>query len=763
MSSWPSRSLLSARAEVWRSASEKLIQESTSQQLNAASEAASFVEEKEFLDWIRSLPDEELRRIRKQSMDEMDTMTKNSWRKSKKLWASAPESVRRVSGHINVDLFLSLLKKHGYQDTALVEDIKRGLPLTGITPSTGIFEDHDVTEDADDLPDLEKVWSGYLKTNRPSFMTQELIEHTWSTATEELESGLLREISVEEVQRNNYNVSYMFSINQSTPERKKFRSVVHYKFVNMASRIREKIRLPTHRQIACEFLYLQNGLDMSPIVEGKSQALAELERAREADRERVRLAGQVQPPSAFPSDLPSLPEVFKDRLGDQNYEEPTETLPETVRRQVRPHVMPCGFLSRDFKGAYKQMAARDPRQNICSAWDPSSLCWRYFTCSYMCFGSLWAVSSWVRISKAINFLIRRALFIHNNIYIDDIICIERLSLLTEAGRLIDSLMFKLGFEMSADKSEEGTQMRTLGLEYAVDANSITTNPRTVKRQKLAKEIANAMAAIMHEKVTARALSTICGKCNFLSTATRASGLSACLSPLYAVSAGLDEDSILPGGATRHLMPVLEHLKRLVLSVPPSTIRASLLSEDVAHFFSDASDSVFQSRACFVLIFRNFIYTGAADFPKSMLCMLAERKTKPIGILEAAALIMGLQTCSPILRQDPHRPPSKVVLYIDNTSVLFGALKGTSKDITLRIMLQEFRTIIAMDGLHFVLRYIASKSNISDGGTRSDLFPDFVAALKASKRPAILLEEVNWEATEKAMNEIARNTRPMQTS
>jgi len=243
-------------SSVWSDAVRAVINENYSDRLRYS---GSFVKDRSLIEKIRPMSDEELSRFRESSIQQIRKLAKNTWRASRKIWWDSPNWA--VSGHLSVELMRRLLEKHNYPDKRIVKDIIAGFDLTGVTPSTGLWDENESATDY--LPELEEVWSGEFKTGKPAWMGDKMIEHTWGVVCDEEKAGWLVEVQEDDVKAAGLNVNYMLSIDQSSPEKEKFRSVVHYEHINLSARIRERIQLPTHKQIICEALSMQNGADSS--------------------------------------------------------------------------------------------------------------------------------------------------------------------------------------------------------------------------------------------------------------------------------------------------------------------------------------------------------------------------------------------------------------------------------------------------------------------------------------------------------------------
>jgi len=720
-------------------------------------EGKSFVADKSSIDGYRSKTDAEIGDHRKQAKGEIVRMLSKSRKRSRQIWNGHKSAA--VSGHLGVDLLDRLVAKFGHSDTNPAKDIVDGFDLVGMTPDVGVFSDRDPLDF--DLPSLEDIWPGVRRKSKPTSMSDRLIRHCWQTVRDESAQGWSNEISEQEAVDGDTSVNFMFSIDQSSPEPTKHRAAVHYKYVNSAARIREKIELPSHRRSISQMIYAQNGRDVSQSLETKTAIISEMNFAKNEDAKRVEKTYESSR-REFESSPPASLEEASDRSFGESLFDDSDSAAKRVKGSPPPKTFPSGFFGRDFESAYKQMSCKNRSHNVIGCFDPDSNKHRLYTCSHMRFGSVWAASSWIRISKCIKALLRSIFWIVEDIYIDDLVGIERLALIDETADLVDWFMGALGFRMSADESESGRNLRILGLDYAVEDHAVAVNLRHSKREAIARDISSAVGAISHQGIAARRISAITGKTNFLPIATRCSGLASALSPLYAAIAGLEGDMLVPEDLARPLIPSLNHLKHLVMTTPPLKVRAVDWRPNITHIWTDASSSEFEHRAAFVMIHKQKIYISAFEYPGEMIRMLQARKQKPIGLLELGALILALGSVLPILQSDGVDSSGKVLFHCDNTTAVFGVLKGTSRDIFCRILVQHFRSLAASRSILFSIRYVPTKSNIPDGGTRSDLLTDFCEALKSLNMPCRLMPVVQEKSLLEAMGEITRKTSAMST-
>ena len=103
-------------------------------------------------------------------------------------------------------------------------------------------------------------------------------------------------------------------------------------------------------------------------------------------------------------------------------------------------------------------------------------------------------------------------------------------------------------------------------------------------------------------------------------------------------------------------------------------------------------------------------------PESFYAQLLERGDNQIGVLEALAVWLGIQTFCHLLRG------RTVSLFEDNRGVLFSFLKGSSRCPETNFMIAKFWLWAALVECHVVLYWVESHANISDGPTRGRVRP-----------------------------------------
>ena len=86
----------------------------------------------------------------------------------------------------------------------------------------------------------------------------------------------------------------------------------------------------------------------------------------------------------------------------------------------------------------------------------------------------------------------------------------------------------------------------------------------------------------------------------------------------------------------------------------------------------------------------------------------------IGILEALAINLGIETFSTLLR---HKAP---FVFIDNDGVLGGFLRGGSRPMDVNLTVGRFWLLAAELDLAQFLARVTSKANLADGPTRGYL-------------------------------------------
>eukprot|EP00392_Amoebophrya_sp_AT5.2_P004788 g4797.t1 len=713
----------------------------------AASSSLIPEEDEKFLANYLSRSAEEIRNDRAGRLKSFIEMARSCRPKSTRGWAKSGH-LGEISGHLNYILLKKLVEKHGYADAGIVDDIRNGFPLIGSTPDAGIFPANDRAVAA---PSLGDVFSPEIKTKKPAWMGDKLIEEAWKTAREEIATGRIVEIEVEELralaEAEQIFINYSFAIDQSTDDAEKFRTVVHYKEVNKLASISEKIQLPTHRKLVAWMAYLlSGGKDFSSLLESKAEVFAALQRATECRAAEVEK--EEKPPAqklAREDFAPAFWDAFAEvghrpedaqhssrvagatehhapatTASSTNRKRPANSSSSSAKRPARADTptVPGGFttLARDFKGAYKQMACKDLGHNITATWDPDpkNPRWRFFKCKYMGFGSLWAVSAWVRISMLCRFILKEELGILTSIYIDDLLAIEKDELADQAEEILTAFFRATGFRESENKRERGKKLRVLGVFYDISGREVVCDLPLGKRQDLDEALAKCLRAARAGSLRVQGLQSVAGKVNFLLVATKYTALAAALSPLYSGIAGIDDKTAVVPGCSE-LAPALEHLRKLVAVAPPFRLNCDEDPNDRAVLWTDAADDEVSSSICFVLRVGDRVYCAARPLPEGVRSVFKQRKEKIINLVETLAVLWALEAVAPVIRG------KKLVLFIDNSAALFSILKGTSSDILSRILAQAVRCSALQLGVLWTLRYVSSEDNPADGGTRPELF------------------------------------------
>ena len=106
--------------------------------------------------------------------------------------AEMPPTVRKVAGHLHLPLLEEMLAHAGYPDTQLIQHLRKGFPVMGTLPASGVYP----LEDPAPTPELHERefwrkaaadWPRTLAAERPG----EFVEHLWKKVQEEVPDGCI--------------------------------------------------------------------------------------------------------------------------------------------------------------------------------------------------------------------------------------------------------------------------------------------------------------------------------------------------------------------------------------------------------------------------------------------------------------------------------------------------------------------------------------------------------------------------------------------
>ena len=132
----------------------------------------------------------------------------------------------------------------------------------------------------------------------------------------------------------------------------------------------------------------------------------------------------------------------------------------------------------------------------------------------------------------------------------------------------------------------------------------------------------------------------------------------------------------------------------------------------AVLWTDASSSP-PCLAAVLRIGNKVVYTSW-KVPNSLMSKMVQRLDNHIGILEAMAVNLGIETFSAVLQ---HKAP---FIFVDNDGVLGGFLKGGSRPMDINLTVGRFWLRSAELDLAPYLARVTSKANLADGPTRGYL-------------------------------------------
>ena len=354
--------------------------------------------------------------------------------------------------------------------------------------------------------------------------------------------------------------------------------------------------------------------------------------------------------------------------------------------------------------------------------------WKYYRCSYMSFGLIGSVVAWCRI---VNLLREVLLWLHiyAEIYIDDATTLERASLASETGRIIDEVWEVLfGFRLSHDKSDTGTNQKILGLIYRLWDDRIELEIPDEKRQSLVELVNNAKTRALQGPLRVKDLQKIAGTCEFMMTACRTSTIKGALWPLRGAvgDAQRRKLDLAPASETRKLIQPLTQLRKLIAEAPPTVFS---LTEDghtsVARVFTDASAGSEHSIGAVAQIDQKLI-TLRFQIPRNLISVLYSRRKAIIGALETLAVALTLERLGYLLRR------RRALWYADSSVAIFAIWKGSSNDMIIRMIAQRIQKLVLILEVGMTLRYIPSRWSPSDPQTRADLLESWDAWLKGKQ-------------------------------
>ncbi|CAD7960662.1 unnamed protein product [Amoebophrya sp. A25] len=654
--------------------------------------------------WYDASSDSAIASFRRDRLQLLKNLKAQCVRKNKEFWASAAHHVRAISGHIDTALIDELTKRLGLSDIHLGRDIREGFPIRGPLPRTGNWPAI-VPGPQNDPPEEGDTPCAFRRT-RPSWMGNKLIHATKENIEKELEKKWLHRLHRDEVRRivndEGGAVAYCHSIEQG----EKIRTVMHFRDVNDATTMTEKLSLPSPLTFVRALGRLSAGSHLFIPAFGRMEAEQAL-RDCSADEEAAPPATKAFKGVTQSTDEGRLSAQVSRIAGAPGT--PISAGPD----EHRPHVH-CGIIGVDAESAYKQTAIKSEhlKFNIIGSWDEAEGDWVYHRCYYSAFGAVASVFNWCRVSFFIMEVFRKFFFLFCRVYIDDFSLVERLSLIHASQSLVEEVCKLIGIRIASHKTLAGSCLRILGVEFSTTVDCVSLDIRLAKRQRLADLISDFIASIKAgAAITVKDFQKMLGLYNFLVVALRLGAVRGLLSPCYAaLGKALGEPGRPLGGsltvsASRQLIPTLLTLRDIVLTQAPTVF--SFRSLSIHYLFCDASLSLLG----FAALVRKQLFWARFESSPLLDNFFESYRSQVIHMREMVAVYYALLSLSPIIRG------STVVLFLDSQVALFSLLKGTSKDIVLRILAQQIHLFCARLDIRLVLRYIRSAENPADAPTR----------------------------------------------
>ena len=671
-------------------------------------------EDKDLHDYLRANSDVWWTQLAEPAIRKLEAESEICAQLSQARWKSAQPHVQATSGHLNAELWRKCCDEYGWKDVHLREHIYEGFELDYIQGSTGAFQEkkvhaQDEFDDSTMIPDLKNRPRSDFNRPAPLWQEKHLIGHAISEYDDMAARGEVEEISqhraVQTVSKGGY-VNYCHTIDQSSPERPdKKRKVIHYEKPNdVAGKMPEYIKLPSHATAIMSAAYCQTAVDFSQFTQTKKDISETLQAA--ADKSEVFLGKRNA----------NLDET--DRIIDQVLASAQQALTETYD-VPKPGRIQISAIVDDFSGAYEQLACKRREDNICAVWDPTALggtgSWRYFLSPTMNFGARASVHAWGRVAAPVIHLMRKLFKIPYYIYVDDAFAFVPQSIAQQVRDLYRRVVACFGLKLSTPKSYEGQRPTLLGCDYDVsDPQKVHVHLATSKQEKLKRRVRDAIGAAEAGSLNQLMLSQLVGSLNFLVVATKFSLMRAALSPLYK-HVGESSKSIKVTGS--EVKRTLYNIRDMVDAYQGFTLSTDD-TPDVVFLFTDASEGESELPQLGGVLSdpkNKLVLTFSETVPEEMVKKhRALGNKKGIAAYESYALIAALETWK------RHLCGRKVIVLNDNQSVVYSLLKGSSSDNFVRVAAQHVFNYLAAHAVMASIRWVPSAHNISDGLTRDDL-------------------------------------------
>ena len=385
--------------------------------------------------------------------------------------------------------------------------------------------------------------------------------------------------------------------------------------------------------------------------------------------------------------------------------------------------------SRDMKSAYKQLSlhSSQTRLSVLAIWDTESKCWRLALPWALPFGLGGAVLHFNRVPSFICAVARRWLGIVVTHFFDDFRLMEFGSSTGSAEKWFDRLTQLLGWRFDLEKDQNSAPcIRMLG---NVESWSYTSKEQFVVmalEERLASVTAEVQGLLLAKSVSSGSAASLRGKLLHLS-ATREARTGRGTYPLLG--------SIADGNTVGWCTQLDIELRFILFGLSEPHCRTFPLTPTLDLGPRIWSDSSFEPGSpCPVMKLCTIVANHSSKAgivclaPPWLFPLLCERKTQ-IAVGELFAAFFAFLWFPSVLAE------SSVVGYVDNMGVIHTVVNGASTAVDLGSISMALHRRTVHLKCRVWWEYVASASNISDGGSRIGV------ACEVSRAAGISLREV----------------------
>ena len=366
----------------------------------------------------------------------------------------------------------------------------------------------------------------------------------------------------------------------------------------------------------------------------------------------------------------------------------------------------------DLQSAYKQVGPFMPDlwNRVIMVYDPRHDCPQYFISSALMFGSTAAVYSFNRMSRSLWHILTTVLRLWTTVYYDDFPMVEMAETAQIAewsmGEILDALGWK--FAKSGNKAPPfGNQFDVLGI--TVDLQSLSDGRIFLKnKSSRVKSISEAMdKLIVAGRVDSGVAASLHGQLNFAQGQYMGAPLKPAMKFLSDVAANGWDDSMKP-----HLAVSCLFSKAVLNLQAPRCISLSDELRPIVVLTDGAwePDAECQAGAGIVLVdpVSGVRVAHEIEIPPELVeHWRAMGKTQLIAELELLPVVVFFETYKELCLK------RRVLLFVDNNSIRDSVAKGTSKSLSVLVLLAELHRIWSELGCLCWISRVPTKSNVSD--------------------------------------------------